>query len=67
MAKASLSRLNEVLEKQNGNVFHVGIDVHKKSFHTAFYGDNGLLETFVCSSGKVVRKRMSRIKCAIQN
>lgn len=50
MAKASLSQLHEVLEKQTGNVFHVGIDVHKKSFHTAFYGNNGLLESFVCSS-----------------
>ena len=50
MAKVSLSRLSEILEKQNDNVFHVGIDVHKKSFHTAFYGNNGLLETFVCSS-----------------
>ena len=51
MAKVSLSRLSEILEKQNEAVFHVGIDVHKKSFHTAFYGNNGLLETFVCSSG----------------
>lgn len=50
MAKVSLSRLSEVLEKQNGTVFHVGIDVHKKSYHVAFYGNNGELESFVCSA-----------------
>lgn len=50
MAKVSLSQLSEVMEKQNGNVFHVGIDVHKNSFHVAFYGNNGELETFVCSA-----------------
>lgn len=41
MAKVNLSELNDVLEKQNGAVFHVGIDVHKNSYHVAFWGDAG--------------------------
>jgi len=38
MTKINLSQLNDVLEKQNGAVFHVGIDVHKSSCHVAFLG-----------------------------
>jgi transposase len=45
-----LSQLNDVLEKQNGTVFHVGIDVHKNSYHVAFLGDTGKSSTFVCSA-----------------
>ena len=47
MAKMTLSRLDEILEKQVGTVFHIGIDVHKNSYHVAFYGYNGFLQTFV--------------------
>lgn len=50
MAKVNLSQLSEVLEKQNGAVFHVGIDVHKNSYHVAFWGDTGQSSTFVCSA-----------------
>jgi transposase len=50
MAKINLSRLSEILEKQNSAVFHVGIDVHKKSYHVALFGDNGQSCTFVCSA-----------------
>ena len=53
MAKVSLSRLSEVLEKQSGHIFHVGIDVHKRSYHVAFYGDNGEQQAFVCSAEAV--------------
>lgn len=50
MAKINLSRLSEILEKQNSDVFHVGIDVHKKSYHVALFGDNGESCAFVCSA-----------------
>ncbi|MFO8112360.1 MAG: hypothetical protein R6T92_07625 [Desulfosalsimonadaceae bacterium] len=36
MAKINLSQLNDVLEKQIGTVFHVGMGVHKKSFSDGF-------------------------------
>jgi transposase len=57
MAKVNLSQLSEVLEKQSGHVFHVGIDVHKNSYHLALYGDKGRSHTFVCSAApqEVVR------------
>jgi len=38
------------MEKQNGSIFHVGIDVHKNSYHIAFYGNNGEILPFVCSA-----------------
>lgn len=50
MVKMNLSRLSQVMEKQNGTVFHVGIDVHKKSYHVALFGNKGQLHTFVCSA-----------------
>lgn len=50
MAKVNLSRLSEFLEKQIDTVFHVGIDVHKNSYHVGFYGDKGQLYPFVCSA-----------------
>jgi len=50
MAKINLSQLNDVLEKQNGTAFHVGIDVHKSSYHVAFLGGAGKASTFVCSA-----------------
>lgn len=50
MARINLSRLSEILEKQNSAVFHVGIDVHKKSYHVALFGDNGESCAFVCSA-----------------
>jgi hypothetical protein len=31
MAKVMLTHVSAVLEKQNGVVFHIGIDVHRKS------------------------------------
>jgi transposase len=50
MAKINLSRLNEILEKQIGVIFHIGIDVHKRSYHVALYGNTGQSYTFVCSA-----------------
>ena len=50
MAKVNISRLSEILEKHVDTVFHVGIDVHKNSYHVAFYGDKGQIEPFVCSA-----------------
>jgi hypothetical protein len=50
MAKVNLSQLGQVLEKQSGHVFHVGIDVHKNSYSVAFYGDEQALASFVCSA-----------------
>lgn len=50
MAKVNLARLSEVLEKQSDHIFHVGIDVHKNSYHVAFYGNSGQSKTFVCSA-----------------
>ena len=50
MAKINLSQLNDILGKQNGAVFHVGIDVHKSSYHVAFLGGTGKASTFVCSA-----------------
>jgi transposase len=50
MAKVMLTHVSTVLEKQNGVVFHIGIDVHKRSYHVAFSGDNGQEHTFVCSA-----------------
>ncbi len=47
MTKKTLSHLSEVLDKEVGSVFHVGIDVHKRSDHVGFYGCNGYLKTFV--------------------
>jgi transposase len=46
MAKVNLARLSEVLETQS-DLFHVGIDVHKNSYHVAFHGISGFLQTFV--------------------
>ena len=50
MARINLSRLSEVLDKQNGCVFHIGIDVHKNSYHVAFHVNNGFCKAFVCSA-----------------
>lgn len=51
MAKITLTRLNEILKKQTGHIFHVGIDVHKKSYHIAFYcKQDGQTYTYVCSA-----------------
>lgn len=50
MAKVNLTQLSKILEKQNGYVFYVGIDVHKNSYHVAFYGQHGFVQTFVCSA-----------------
>lgn len=50
MAKVNLARLSMVLKKQNDHIFHVGIDVHKRSYHIAFYGNSGQSKTFVCSA-----------------
>lgn len=50
MAKVNLARLSEVLEKQSDHGFHVGIDVHKNSYHIAFYGSSGQSHTFVSSA-----------------
>jgi transposase len=65
MAKKNLSHLSEVLDKEIGSVFHVGIDVHKRSYHLAFYGCNGFLKTFVGPAdpkfvvGKLIAHRSS--------
>jgi transposase len=50
MARTNLARLDDILEKQSDHVFHVGIDVHKHSYHVAFYGGRGQSHTFVCSA-----------------
>ena len=50
MARVNLAQLADVMEKQSDHVFHVGIDVHKHSYHVAFYGNNGQSHTFVCSA-----------------
>ena len=50
MARVTLSQLSTVLVKQTDAVFHVGIDVHKRSYHVAFLGDKGQQHTFVCSA-----------------
>jgi len=50
MARVNVTQLSTVLEKGNGSVFHVGIDVHKHSYHVAFLGEKGQEHTFVCSA-----------------
>jgi transposase len=67
MAKMTLSRLDEILEKQVGTVFHVGIDVHKKSYHVAFYGYNGFLQTFVAPGDpKSLLDRLKKFQSSIE-
>lgn len=36
MAKVKLTQVSAILEKQISVVFHIGIDVHKRSYHVAF-------------------------------
>lgn len=48
MARVNVTQLKSVLEKQDGCVFHVGVDVHKNSYHVAFLGDRGQEHTYVC-------------------
>ena len=50
MAKINLSQIGEVLENQNNHEVHIGVDVHKNSYHVALYGQGGDTQTFVCSA-----------------
>lgn len=50
MAKINLSQIGEVLENQNNHGVHIGVDVHKNSYHVALYGQDGDTQTFVCSA-----------------
>jgi len=47
MARTNLTRLAEVLDNGNSLSHHVGIDVHKRSYHLAFRREDGFLHTFV--------------------
>lgn len=67
MAKTTLSRLDEILEKQVDTVFHVGIDAHKNSYHVAIYGHNGFLQTFVGPADpKSLADRFKRFQSSIE-
>ena len=51
MARKNVSNYLAFVESQNGAPVFVGIDVHKKDYHVAFRGGNGMIETFVCTAG----------------
>lgn len=50
MAKINLSQIGKFLGNKNKHAIHIGIDVHKNSYHVAFYGDDGDTQTCVCSA-----------------
>lgn len=47
MAKYSVSRISDFLEAFEGREIHVGVDVHKLSYHVAVRREDGACETWV--------------------
>ena len=50
MARQKVSNFSAFVEAQNGAPVFVGIDVHKKDYHVAFRGGNGMSESFVTTA-----------------
>ena len=50
MANKNLSDFSMFVESQNGAPVFVGIDVHRKDYHVAFRGGNGMDASFVTTA-----------------
>jgi transposase len=65
MAVRKVSQLSEFVQAEGP--FHVGIDVHKKSYHVALRGRSGLTHTFVSpASPEALIETFHRLECCIE-
>ena len=57
MSGWNVSRISRFTEGFQGHPFHVGLDVHKKSYHLALRRVDGLSETWVSPADPVLIRR----------